>query len=171
MSPSRSSLLPSGTDELKRRRSSATSGSPRGTSGKKGKKQKVKWTDEATRVLLDLLGASTECQSLKETNQNKKLGKVYARFAVTFNRSGPVSPFTGPKVAAKIKNLNSAWRSVDEPQGGEKNSSTPTATRGSYCLATAPGRSAPAGEGGGGGGVQQHPGEHQLRRLPGNHNA
>lgn len=68
----------------------------------------------ATRTLLDLLGASNECQLLKQTNQLKKMGEVYARFADMFNRAGPSTPFTGTKVAAKVKNLNSAWRSVDE---------------------------------------------------------
>lgn len=50
-----------GDRQRKRRRSSTTSRGTVTTPGKNSKKPKVKWTDVATRTLLDLLGASNEC--------------------------------------------------------------------------------------------------------------
>lgn len=77
--------------------------------------KKVRWTEQATRQLLEQLStSSTMYHSLKEKNKNKQLGKEYVRFAAALNRSKPAVLFTGAKVGAKIKNLSSSWRSVHE---------------------------------------------------------
>lgn len=76
--------------------------------------KKVKKTFGAIRSLLDYLSSSSELhQALKSANKHKKIGRVYARFAARLNETHHVVPFTGPKIAAKIKSLCSAWRSVD----------------------------------------------------------
>lgn len=74
--------------------------------------KKVRWTEQATRQLLEQLRtSSTMYHSPKEKNNNKLLGKEYVRSAAALSRSKPAVLFTGPKVGAKIKNLSGSWRS------------------------------------------------------------
>lgn len=111
-------------DRNKRQR---TSPEAEGATTAAGKKTMVKRTDDATGMLLNLLSTSKEvCQVLKENDKNKRLGQVHARFAATLDQADPVTQFTEPIVAAKIKNLCSAWRSVDQEISGLRNHESST---------------------------------------------
>lgn len=78
--------------------------------------KKVRWTEQATRQLLEQLSTSSSIYHvLKAKNKNKQLGKEYVRFAEALKRAHkPAVLFTGPKVGAKIESLGSSWRSVHE---------------------------------------------------------